>query len=76
MACDTFSDIVQWRRVMWSVFLPLLLLSAGVPGRSAQSGPRVDWKAPYGMACDTFSNYVQLAPGGVERVPAIPTPLR
>merc|ERR1712241_1511559 len=29
--------------------------------RSAQSGLRVDWKAPYDMARDTFSNLVQLA---------------
>merc|ERR1719491_2372926 len=29
--------------------------------RSARSGLRVDWKAPYGMASDTFSNIVQLA---------------
>merc|ERR1712127_310116 len=29
--------------------------------RSARSGMRVDWKAPYGMARDTFSNIVQLA---------------
>jgi len=29
--------------------------------RSARSGLRVDWKAPYGMARDTFSNIVQLA---------------
>jgi hypothetical protein len=29
--------------------------------RSARSGLRVDWKAPYSMACDTFSNIVQLA---------------
>merc|ERR1712038_1409174 len=29
--------------------------------RSARSGLRVDWKAPYSMACDTFSNIVQMA---------------
>merc|ERR1712045_111408 len=29
--------------------------------RSARSGLRVDWKAPYGMACDTFSKIVQMA---------------
>merc|ERR1740129_1792205 len=29
--------------------------------RSARSGLRVDWKAPFSMACDTFSNLVQLA---------------
>merc|ERR1712061_623460 len=29
--------------------------------RSARSGLRVDWKAPYGVARDTFSNLVQLA---------------
>ena len=29
--------------------------------RSARSGLRVDWKAPYNMASDTFSNIVQLA---------------
>merc|ERR1739838_708042 len=29
--------------------------------RSARSGLRVDWKAPYGMASDTFSKIVQLA---------------
>merc|ERR1712117_214288 len=29
--------------------------------RSARSGLRVDWKAPYSMACDTFSNIVQIA---------------
>merc|ERR1712079_499964 len=29
--------------------------------RSASSGLRVDWKAPYSMACDTFSNIVQMA---------------
>merc|ERR1719330_1601845 len=29
--------------------------------RSAKSGLRVDWKAPYAMASDTFSNLVQLA---------------
>merc|ERR1712241_410433 len=29
--------------------------------RSARSGLRVDWKAPYDMALDTFSNIVQLA---------------
>merc|ERR1711884_509551 len=29
--------------------------------RSARSGLRVDWKAPYGMARDTFSNIVQIA---------------
>jgi len=29
--------------------------------RSARSGLRVDWKAPYGMACETFSNIVKLA---------------
>merc|ERR1712038_242838 len=29
--------------------------------RSARSGLRVDWKAPYSMASDTFSNIVQLA---------------
>merc|ERR1712242_309800 len=29
--------------------------------RSARSGLRVDWKAPFSMACDTFSNIVQLA---------------
>merc|ERR1719210_1719803 len=29
--------------------------------RSARSGLRVDWKAPFGMARDTFSNIVQLA---------------
>jgi len=29
--------------------------------RSARSGLRVDWKAPYAMARDTFSNLVQLA---------------
>merc|ERR1712045_1020740 len=29
--------------------------------RSATSGLRLDWKAPYGMASDTFSNIVQLA---------------
>merc|ERR1719464_1757140 len=29
--------------------------------RSARSGLRVDWKAPYNMACDTFSNIVQMA---------------
>ena len=28
------------------------------------------------MVCDTFSNYVQSAPGDVERVLAILTPLR
>ena len=29
--------------------------------RSARSGLRVDWKAPYGVARETFSNLVQLA---------------
>merc|ERR1712242_597538 len=29
--------------------------------RSARSGLRVDWKAPYQTACDTFTNLVQLA---------------
>merc|ERR1712045_294891 len=29
--------------------------------RSARSGLRVDWKAPFSMARDTFSNIVQLA---------------
>jgi len=29
--------------------------------RSARSGLRVDWKAPFGVARDTFSNLVQLA---------------
>merc|ERR1712051_19089 len=29
--------------------------------RSARSGMRVDWKAPYSVARDTFSNLVQLA---------------
>jgi len=29
--------------------------------RSARSGLRVDWKAPYGMARETFSNLVQIA---------------
>merc|ERR1719429_1044822 len=29
--------------------------------RSARSGLRVDWKAPYGVARDTFSNLVQMA---------------
>merc|ERR1712073_14447 len=29
--------------------------------RSVSSGMRVDWKAPYGVAKDTFSNLVQLA---------------
>merc|ERR1711963_1099574 len=29
--------------------------------RSARSGLRVDWKAPYSMACDTFTNIVQIA---------------
>merc|ERR1739844_102169 len=29
--------------------------------RSARSGLRVDWKAPYSMASETFSNIVQLA---------------
>jgi len=29
--------------------------------RSARSGLRVDWKAPYGMARDTFSKIVQIA---------------
>jgi len=29
--------------------------------RSARSGLRVDWKAPYSMASDTFSNIVQIA---------------
>merc|ERR1712045_314534 len=29
--------------------------------RSATSGLRLDWKAPYGVARDTFSNLVQLA---------------
>merc|ERR1712045_849857 len=29
--------------------------------RSARSGLRVDWKAPFAMARDTFSNLVQLA---------------
>jgi len=29
--------------------------------RSARSGMRVDWKAPYSVACDTFTNLVQLA---------------
>merc|ERR1712117_321236 len=29
--------------------------------RSARSGMRVDWKAPYAMARDTFSNIVQIA---------------
>ena len=29
--------------------------------RSARSGLRVDWKAPYGMARETFSNIVQMA---------------
>merc|ERR1712117_380911 len=29
--------------------------------RSARSGQRVDWKAPFGVARDTFSNLVQLA---------------
>merc|ERR1712038_1368376 len=29
--------------------------------RSARSGLRVDWKAPYNMALDTFTNIVQLA---------------
>merc|ERR1719210_1953776 len=29
--------------------------------RSATSGLRLDWKAPYGVAQDTFSNLVQLA---------------
>merc|ERR1712117_45886 len=29
--------------------------------RSARSGLRVDWKAPYNMASDTFSNIVQIA---------------
>ena len=29
-------------------------------GRSARSGLRVDWRAPYGMACDTFPNVVQM----------------
>merc|ERR1712241_803381 len=29
--------------------------------RSARSGLRVDWKAPFSMASDTFSNIVQLA---------------
>ena len=28
---------------------------------SARSGIRVDWKAPYDMALDTFSNIVRLA---------------
>ena len=28
--------------------------------RSARSGLRVDWRAPYGMACDTFPNVVQM----------------
>merc|ERR1719492_505255 len=31
--------------------------------RSARSGLRVDWKAPYSMARDTFSNLVQVAKG-------------
>merc|ERR1712203_1329124 len=31
--------------------------------RSARSGLRVDWKAPYQMAQDTFSNLVQVAKG-------------
>ena len=29
--------------------------------RSARSGLRVDWKAPYGMACDTFLKHRSLA---------------
>merc|ERR1712241_748950 len=29
--------------------------------RSARSGLRVDWKAPYSVACDTFSKIVQIA---------------
>ena len=29
--------------------------------RGARSGLRVDWRAPYGMASDTFTNIVQLA---------------
>ena len=29
--------------------------------RNARSGLRGDWKAPYSVACDTFSNIVRLA---------------
>merc|ERR1711884_645335 len=29
--------------------------------RSARSGLRVDWKAPYSMSCDTFTKIVQIA---------------
>jgi len=55
--CDAYGRPGDVERVL-AIHTPLRLEFFE---RSARSGLRVDWKAPYGMACDTFSNIVQLA---------------
>merc|ERR1712051_77420 len=55
--CDTSGRPGDVERVL-AIHTPLRLEFFE---RSARSGLRVDWKAPYSVARDTFSNLVQLA---------------
>merc|ERR1712137_1148097 len=55
--CDSYGTPGDVERVL-AIHTPLRL---EFYERSARSGLRVHWKAPYQMALDTFSNIVQLA---------------
>merc|ERR1712127_462096 len=55
--CDTSGKPGNVERVL-AIHTPLRL---EFYERSVSSGLRVDWKAPYQTACDTFTNLVQLA---------------
>merc|ERR1712110_1015611 len=55
--CDSYGTPGDIERVL-TINTPLRL---EFYERSARSGLRVDWKAPFGVARDTFSNLVQLA---------------